>query len=356
MLTPAPDPTFPAPALMAALPLPDGSGEVPEWIHLVPAGTGGVVATVDGRGPYRIADMVALVRASLEPGGKLPVDENHAIDLAAPAGLASPARGWIVALEARPDGIWGRVEWTPAGRELMAGRAYRGISPALRVGPDGTVLQILRASLVNVPNLRGLAALHFPAPRQETRMTLLQRLAQLLGEEAAASEDAAVAAVTALSETRAAATALQAQLAEIGRALGVPAAGPAAIIEAARALQSARAENDELATRLQAVETAQRRGAAEAWLAGLIAAKRAIPADRREGLVTLHMQDPAQAETIATLYPVLDATRTGGAPPAPPAGTGALDAVQLNAARLLGVKPEDYAATLEAERAQKENV
>ena len=128
----------------------------PEWVHLVPAGT---FHGVDGRGPYRLHDPDAVIKASLA-GGKLPIDENHATDLAAPSGGPSPARGWIVAMEPRPDGIWGRVDWTEAGAALWADRAYRGISPVLVNDKSGNVVRVLRAALTNAPNLPQLTTLH----------------------------------------------------------------------------------------------------------------------------------------------------------------------------------------------------
>jgi len=132
---------------------------VPEWIQLLPPGP--QIETVDKRGPYRLVDAAQLVRVSLAAaGGRMPIDENHATDLAAPKGGAAPARGWLVALEARSNGVWGRVEWTAEGRRLVADRAYRFISPVVTHSADNTLLAILRASLVNAPNLRGLAALN----------------------------------------------------------------------------------------------------------------------------------------------------------------------------------------------------
>ena len=130
---------------------------VPEWIHLLPSGK---FSGEDGRGPYQVGDATELIRTSLATG-KLPVDENHATDLGAVSGAASPARGWITAMEARPDGIWGRVDWTPAGRQLLQDHAYRHISPTFEHSPrDGRVVRILRAALTNLPNLPQLTALH----------------------------------------------------------------------------------------------------------------------------------------------------------------------------------------------------
>jgi len=144
-------------ALCGALPLSDSTGP-PEWVHLLPAGT---VRTVDGRGPYSQGDARALIAASMA-GGKLPLDENHSADRAAPRGDPSPARAWITALQSRADGIWGRVEWVEPSVPYW--RMYRGISPAIVHNKAGHVLSIARASLINTPNLIGLTALHSQQP------------------------------------------------------------------------------------------------------------------------------------------------------------------------------------------------
>ena len=143
-------------ALCSSVGLATPQGKVPEWVHLLPAGE---IRAMDGRGPYRVASMTRIA-LQLPPGDKLPIDECHATDLAARMGLPAPARGWIVELQAREDGLWGRVEWTATGRQLMAERAYKGISPAIVYNASRDVLKVLRASLTNTPNLQGLTALH----------------------------------------------------------------------------------------------------------------------------------------------------------------------------------------------------
>ncbi|MDR0809537.1 MAG: phage protease, partial [Gemmobacter sp.] len=110
-------------ALMSALPLPAEAG-VPDWVHLLPAGPDSF--TMDGRSPYHLPDPQAVIAAS--GGAKLPIDENHSIDLAAPQGGRSPAMGHIVELQARETGIWGRPEWNGSGRALIEDRAYLGLS------------------------------------------------------------------------------------------------------------------------------------------------------------------------------------------------------------------------------------
>src|SRR5690606_33685627 len=107
-------------ALCSALALtPSEDGGAPEWVHLLPAG--GTLTTADRRGPYKVGDYTALMAASLKEGEKLVLDECHSTDLAAPKGLPAPARGWIVALQLRDDGIWGQVEWTEEGRKIATG-------------------------------------------------------------------------------------------------------------------------------------------------------------------------------------------------------------------------------------------
>jgi phage I-like protein len=126
---------------------------------LIPAGS--VIRGADGRGPYIVENAEQIARDSMSFGmGRLPIDEAHATDLAAPKGEPSPARGWIVALQARASGIWGKVEWTEGGKRLLADKAYRFMSPVIRHLQNGRVMMILRAALVNTPNFRELTALH----------------------------------------------------------------------------------------------------------------------------------------------------------------------------------------------------
>ncbi|MCZ7893301.1 hypothetical protein O9X99_16645 [Agrobacterium salinitolerans] len=131
---------------------------VPEWLHVLPLGT---FSGIDGRGPYVVKDADALVSLFQSEGKKLAVDENHSTDLAAKQGFSAPARGWIVELQKRSDGIWGRVEWTPEGKALMEGKSYGYLSPVFKHPPKPPfeVSKLLRVALTNDPNLT-LTALH----------------------------------------------------------------------------------------------------------------------------------------------------------------------------------------------------
>jgi phage I-like protein len=308
-------------ALCASIALTGESGTAPEWIHLIPAGE---VRTNDGRGPYRVADVPALMAASLVPGDKLVLDENHATDLAAPRGEQAPARGWIVELQQRSDGIWGRVEWTDAGRSKIEAHEYRGISPVIGHRKDGTITHILRASLVNQPNFRGLTALH-----QEQNMDFRGKLIEALGLDSAADDDAIMAAIKAklVAPDGDAAAALQAALAPIATAIGLNAsAGADAILAGVEQLASGddaearvTALQSELAgvtTSLNALRDERRKEKAEGFVDAAIEAGRVGIKAQRDRYISMHMKDAADAEALINAMPILK----GGAMLAPTPG------------------------------------
>lgn len=184
--------------MMAAqdLPSPPEGADVPEWIQLTPAGR---FETFDARGPYEVTDPQAVIEASFAARGEIEIDVNHAPFTAAKAGGEAPARGWIVEMQVREDGIWGKVRWTKEGARLVADQAYRRISPVFRLAHPGSnrVVAILNASLVNRQNLRGLAALNF---EEEERMSFLKQLAGVLDLGADATEEQVTTAVNKLKE------------------------------------------------------------------------------------------------------------------------------------------------------------
>lgn len=179
-----------------AAPAGAGKGMVPEWVHLLPSGA---FQGRDGRA-FVVEQPGQVIAASMRqaPGGNLPLDYDHAIDRAAKSAGEAPAAGWIVALEARADGIWGQVEWTPRARERIAAREYRFISPVLLHGPDRKVLAVLRAALTNNPNLSQLTALNSAGAPMDLE-ALLTTLRELLALPADADANAVVSAVRELA-------------------------------------------------------------------------------------------------------------------------------------------------------------
>jgi phage I-like protein len=335
-------------AMASSVALPD-QGQAPDWIHLLPTSAGGI-QTRNGLGPYTINDPAEVIRLSLANERGMPIDENHATDLAAPKGGPAPARGWIAELESRADGIWGRIDWTEAGRALLSDRAYRGISPVITHTKDGRIVQILRASLTNTPNLMGLT----PILNQETPMTMA-RLAEKLGLAAEATEDAILGAIGKLQEPQ---TALQSEITALGTAFGVT-GDTAAILTGVTAKASGQpaeivalqSEIATLTTRLNEAATATKREKAEAFVDGAIKAGRAGVKPSRDRFIAMHMENAANAEAVINGMPILSGAITPPTPPVDAQGVQtALNSEQAAVARMLGVTDKDYLAQLKAEQ------
>jgi len=331
--------------LCSAMALPAEAGNVPEWVHLVPAGQ--QVGSYDGR-RWTMLNSEAVVAASkaLIAQRPAPVDEYHSTDLKGPKGEPAPARGWLEDFEVRADGIWGKVAWNPSGRALLEDRAYRGISPAIAVDKDGNVQAILRASLSNTPNLKGLTALN-----SESQMDLIKLLAQRLGLDASASQDTIVAAVDGLIATR---TELNSQIGKIAMAVGKDGGTVDVIIGAVTALKDAspaktvdalQVELNSAIARINELEGGSKRQAAEAVVDKAISERAAGASARREEFIQLHMENPARANAILAGLPRLNSTGTSVAPPAPKDGEVSLNSEEAKVAQLMGIPVDKMAAT-----------
>ena len=317
-------------ALCSSIALSGDDGKAPDWLHLIPAGE---VRTNDGRGPYRIADVTALMASSLKAGDKLVLDENHATDLAAPRGEEAPARGWIVELQQRSDGIWGKVEWTDAGRAKIEAREYRGVSPVIAHRADGTIVGLLRASLTNKPNFQGLSSLHM-----ENDMDFRGKVVAALGLDDKADDDAIVAAIGGKSDV-----ALQSALAPIAAIVGVDAgAGAAAVLAGVEQLKAGSKGDDSRVTALQAelvgvtsdlnsLRDERKKEKAEGFVDGAIAAGRVGVKPLRDDYIAMHMENPARAEKLVNAMPVLKSGATLATVPEVPANSEATDPVQIAA-------------------------
>ncbi|TAD86534.1 MAG: hypothetical protein EAZ99_19870, partial [Alphaproteobacteria bacterium] len=126
------------------------NGAVPDWVQLLPLTP---FTGRDGRGPYMGSLDDVAARSELP----FAVDEAHGIDQ--PWQGNTRAHGWVVELQVRADGLWGRVEWTESGRDLVQSKAYRFSSPVFTHSDQLVIGEVLRLALVNNPNLR-LASLN----------------------------------------------------------------------------------------------------------------------------------------------------------------------------------------------------
>lgn len=342
-------------ALMSALALPDpGEGQAaPEWVHILPASSG-KLETVDGRGPYFVTDAQAIIAASMADG-EIPIDQDHSIAKAAPNGQPAPARGWITEMSARPDGIWAKVRWTDTGRELVASQSYRKLSPVIRHKRSGEIVAVREVSLVNRPNLRGLAALN-----QESTEMLREELAKMLGLDDDATDEQVLSALKSKMAEKGGETAAQSVLDPIAKAAGLDEGATAdAIIVAVQSVAAASEESADLVTSLQArvesLEKTGKREKAEQFVDAAIAAGRQGVEKLREDFISMHMENPAQAEKIINAKATFtDRTHTTDTPPkSSAAGKAGLTAEQAHVCSLMGMNLEDYAKSL-AELGERE--
>lgn len=338
-------------ALAAAMDLPESEG-APEWVHLLPSAQG-EIHTYDNRGPYKMADIGAVIAASMQSERGMPIDENHATDTAMQNGNGAPARGWIKELQARADGLWGRVEWTKAGAEMLADRAYRGISPVFNHLADKTITRVLRASLTNKPNLVGLTALN-----TENAMSFAA-IAKALGLGDDASEEAIIAAIGKMKKPDD--TAMQSALAEIGTVLGVEGGDPAAVLAAAKTAKGGetvntalQAEVTNLASQLKGLKDQTAKDKATTFVDGAIAQGRAGVKPQRDRFIAMHMEDAAGTESLIAGLPALGGDgKITGQPPASGGEITSLNAEQTAVADQLGISHDKMLAALQAD-AKKE--
>jgi phage I-like protein len=351
----------------------EAASAVPEWIQLLPAG---IFRGIDGRGPYRVKDPEAVIRASLVKNAgaamNLPVDENHATDHAMKSGVPSPARGWIDRMEIRDGSIWGHVDWTPSGIALMSEKSYRGISPVFVHLKDGTVTRILRAALTNTPNIGELATLHsalsaeerkalpdemfaVPGKRElpmrdadhvELAWDMVDRTANLTDAERVEARKRILARAKALGvdtegwNVSAHSSGAKMDIEAVRAALGLPeTADEAACLAAMSAQRETVARQSEqivglskttvpldqvvaLQSEIAGMKQAQARAVAEAFVDAAIAAgKPIVPV--REQLIAQHMSDPALVKAMVEGMPSIHSGRGADGRFLPPSGSGA---------------------------------
>lgn len=349
-------------AFMAANPLPDiaDGDDAPEWVHVLPRASGSL-QTYDGRGPYFVRDEAAIIAASMAEG-EIAIDQDHAIGKTGKTGQPALARGWITEMQSRDDGIWARVNWTKAGRELVASRAYRRLSPVIILDKvTREISKIREVSLVNRPNLRGLAVLN-----QEGSDMLHEKLIELLGLAEGATEDevlAALAKAMAKPEGDDAPQVAEAQSAldQIAGIVGLQSgASSAAILAATRAVKATSATTSEqiaeMQTQLDELRGDGKRRKATEFVEDAKRRKAGISPEVSEHLVSLHMEGHEDAcESIIGALPNLRETHTGGMPPSSsPAGKAGLTATEAQVAAMMGQDPAEYAKLRDALGQQEE--
>lgn len=323
------------------------TGELPEWVQLLPAGT---FRGVDGRGPYHLEDPGAVIHLTgeMSAGNDLPIDYGHALEVEGPAGDAAPAAGWITDLEVRDGSIWGRVEWTDEGARRVRGREFRFLSPVFLHDRQGRVVALLRAGLTNRPNLPQLRSINSRgAPDggkeddlSDKQKSLQSRIAAALGLAEDASEEQFLARCTA------AATAL-AGYRQVAQSVQLGADASADDVVKAIETRSATADLSKYVPRDQydqvahALQEAQKKEG-ERLVDQAIRDGRLIPA-QRDWALSYHARDPRGFEEFLARQPkIVDAAKPE-AGVAPAAGSGReLDDAEKAVCAALDIATEDF--------------
>lgn len=330
----------------------------PEWVQVFPASSGTLEAS-DGR-RFKLSDAAAVIAASLAGGRDLPIDFDHATDLAAKEGRPAPACGWIKAFEIRDDGIWAQVAWNERGRTALAGLEYRYLSPVFSLTKDTReVTRILRASLTNNPAFEMTALAHAQQEKNPVD-ELLKALCQALGLDLEKTDrDAAIARVTELAARQGDAAV---PVTELASALGIDAEGakPESLVTAIAALkaQAAAAEPDptkfvDLATfratrdQLAALQSSISTERAAAAVDSAIKDGRLIPAQRDWG-IAYASRDLAGFEEFVGKQPQLVGGRV--APPAGESGKPVLSETDRALCAGLGISEEKFLAQRQREQ------
>ena len=164
----------------------------PEWIKIAPRGR---FTARDGRS-FEV-DPELLAARFVEDGVDLPVDIDHATVMKAMFGEAAPAVGWISKLEARADGLYGKVEWLDEGLRVLSARTHRYVSPTLKHDERGKAYWLHSAALVAAPaaSMPAVASADL-STHQEPKM--LKAIAVALGLSEDASEASCLSALTSL--------------------------------------------------------------------------------------------------------------------------------------------------------------
>lgn len=212
-------------------------GEVPEWMQLTPSK--GKFEGRDGRS-FNIKAPSKIVRAFNDSGEHLVLDVDHESELFFGSTVAS---GWVTKMAVRNGGeIWGRVEFTSRGQELVTQREFRSVSPVFQVSRDSfleflenpdqpmEVEAIVSVALTNKPNLRLRSLNNQQGESNMDREVLIK----LLGLNAKATDEEITAAIEALQAKPEPATPAQPNASEM-----VPRADYDAVLNKLRAREEA---------------------------------------------------------------------------------------------------------------------
>jgi phage I-like protein len=346
------------------------------WVLLIPAGK---FSGRDGRGPYDAGDKVKLEQIAemtrrYAGNTDILVDYEHQSIHALTNGQPAPAAGWIKEVQARDDGLYGRVEWTANAASAIKGREYRYLSPVYFHTKDGDVLALQTVALTNVPNLDMIevsahSVFNFQPPTTEVPM---KRVLAALGLADGTGEDDVLTAVNSLltsstaiataaglskdAKSEQVMTAVQSAFADrkkIAIAAGQPENAPVDVIVGAFAAAHSASAADptkyvpiavfkEMAAKVDSLVTHKVENDAETAVAAAMRAGKITPA-QKDWAISLHKANLTMFEEFVGKAPVLtSAQRSTALPPAGSAtATAGLDDADLAVMRQMNISVED---------------
>lgn len=173
--------------------------DVPEEIRLLPIGH--VTST---KGDFDVDDgsVLDIMRNFKNRQLDLVIDYEHQTL----HDVQAPAAGWIKDVYRRGDVIAGKVEWTPKGREYIANKEYRYLSPVVLVRKsDNKAVVLHSAALTNTPAIDGMFPIANSASLEDfeiegegkkENMMELNKLIKLLGLPESATEEDVTGKIT----------------------------------------------------------------------------------------------------------------------------------------------------------------
>lgn len=363
-------------ACFALLPVSPEVVEGGRWLlQVTPAGDFG---PNDGRPMdtpvWRInAEIAARVVAEFDPSQPLVIDYDHQTLRAANNGQLAPAAGRIHGLRwIEGRGLFAVAELTPRARALIEAREYLYFSPVFEFAKTtGEVLRVLMGALTNNPAISGMQALdqmavaasrHFftPKPPETTVNPLPDKLLAAIGLPAESTEDAAVAACTALkAQADAARTGLKLGDSTTADAVAAACASLQTAVAAAAAADAVKPDPakyvptavvDQLKTDLAALSARQQARDVDDLIAPALADGRLLPAQEQWARDLGKANVAALSGYLKTATPVaaLAGTQTQGRSPANGGAGGDtkpnLTAGELAVAAACGITPEVFAA------------
>lgn len=346
------------------------------WLKLIPAGT---FSGRDGRGPYQAADLEQIADTTRRYAGAtdILIDYEHQSRNSQENGKPAPAAGWIKEVQARVDGLYGRVEWTATAASAIKAKEYRYISPVYFHTKGGDVLALQTVALTNIPNLdlfEVSAHSVFSATQPKTEVSM-KRLLAALGLSEGGSEDDVLVAINSLL-TSSTALALAAGLTKDAKSEEISLAVHSAFADRKKiAIAAGKAETataDEIVSVLAAAHTAatpdptkfvpyEQVSAMQADINALkegVAAEKAedavaeaikdgklVPALKEWGL-SVHRADPAKFNEFIGKAPVLTSAQRTATAHAPGEGKAVLSDSEVSVMRQMGLTEEQMLKSL----------